>query len=251
MELLDLTALADRTNLPMATAQRYHELFFFFVPAVRQGSAVLYPPAAVEVLETIHLYMERGDEPQTVAQALEERYPITVLSTVAAAGETPATERANDLVELAASGLTREEKQRRTELALMLSELTSLRSELAELRARRPEPATPTASDELLRRATSALLSAMTQLQEQVGALRGTLEQREEELARLLTATERSAPSRPDADQQAGMTAMAETDATARPDARELSLSSPSSSLNGHAMHRRRLGQPLKSRESA
>ena len=250
MELLDLPALADRTNLSLDTAQRYHELFFFFVPAVRQGSTLMFPPAAVDVLETIHLHMERGDEPQTVAEALEERYPITVLSTVAAAGDSPAAERAKELVELAASGLTPAARQRRTELALMLSELTSLRSELAELRTQRSEPPTPSASDELLRRATSALLGSMTQLQEQVGALRGALERREDELTRMLAPAESAAASRPAVEEHTA-NPTAEVSTEGRPRTRELALAAPPSSLNGHVAHRRRLGQPLKPRETA
>jgi DNA-binding transcriptional MerR regulator len=262
MELLDLPALADHAGLTVEQTQRYHEQFFFFVPAARVGGTLRFLPDAIEVLRLIHDHAERGATPGGIAEALEAAYPVTILaslptelapsdeaSIVASAHalthptHVPGAEEGNGVsatqesptVATALAEIRAGQAALRAEVAA----LAGLHTDLAELRAKVEER--PAGADETLQRIIAMLPQALQQLHGELLAIRAEVER-----------SSAHAPARPSAARPRGgagplptapATESGDTPATA---GSEPQHATPSESK--HTPHRRRLGQPQKLR---
>jgi hypothetical protein len=80
MELLDLTQLAERADLPHSLARYYRDRFILFIPSVRVGRAVLHPVEAVQILQLIAGEAKAGASAVTIESLLERSYPVTVIT---------------------------------------------------------------------------------------------------------------------------------------------------------------------------
>ncbi len=80
MELLDLPQLAERAGLPLSLARYYRDRFILFVPSVRIGRTVMHPYEAVEVLQVIADAAKTGASASAIESALEQAYPVTVIT---------------------------------------------------------------------------------------------------------------------------------------------------------------------------
>lgn len=80
MDMLTLAQLADKTELSAAEVRAYRDVYVMFIPTVRVGQLIGYPPDAVDVLCQIHRLTVSGLEPAEVNAELERQYPVTVIT---------------------------------------------------------------------------------------------------------------------------------------------------------------------------
>lgn len=80
MELLEIVDIAERLGLPVSTVRFYRDRFILYLPTVRIGRHLRYPPEAVEMIRAIDDAAKTGATLDEIEQALQWRYPVTVIT---------------------------------------------------------------------------------------------------------------------------------------------------------------------------
>ncbi len=78
MELLKVSDIAKRLEIPESTVRYYRDRFPQFVPAVGEGRSKRYRPEALAVLRFIAESLRSGLPAEEVETALWARFPVTV-----------------------------------------------------------------------------------------------------------------------------------------------------------------------------
>jgi DNA-binding transcriptional MerR regulator len=80
MDLLTLSAIAEKLDLPESTVRYHVKKFSRFIPAIGEGRQRRYRPEAVEVLRMIAEMLKRNQTATEVAEALGRQFPLNIES---------------------------------------------------------------------------------------------------------------------------------------------------------------------------
>jgi DNA-binding transcriptional MerR regulator len=72
--------IARQLDVAVETIRSYGERFAFFVPVVRTGAVLRYPPAGVTLLGEIHQAVEAGASFAEIEVALRDHLPVTIVA---------------------------------------------------------------------------------------------------------------------------------------------------------------------------
>ena len=201
MDLLPIADVAKELRLPVETVRSYGERFVLFVPAVRTGGEVRYPPEALRLLGEIDQAVEAGATFEEIELALREHVPVVVVSAGAPVAETRPASSSLDEVLGRLDGINVALVQQIDALRLAMERLTTtdqfhtLRAETAALAAALAQ------RDTHLKHATAVVAA---ELREAIAALRHDLAEIRHEVREErrqvsdLAASMASAPAQPD-----------------------------------------------------
>lgn len=79
MDTLPIEDLASQLDIPVATLRSYAQRFALFVPAVRTGAEIRYPPAGAALLAEIADAVRSGADFDEIELALQTHVPVTVV----------------------------------------------------------------------------------------------------------------------------------------------------------------------------
>src|SRR4030042_2850846 len=80
MDLLTLSAIAEKLDLPESTVRYHVKKFSRFIPAIGEGRQRRYRPEAVEVLRTIAEMLKRNQTATEVTNCLRRQFPVNIES---------------------------------------------------------------------------------------------------------------------------------------------------------------------------
>lgn len=76
MELLTLTEISKKLDIPESTVRFYRDKFPEFIPMVGEGRKKRYKPQALEIIKTIAELLRKNQTAEEIAERLRLDYPI-------------------------------------------------------------------------------------------------------------------------------------------------------------------------------
>ncbi len=177
MELLEILDIAERLGLPASTVRFYRDRFILYLPTIRIGRHLRYPPEAVEMIRAIDEAARTGATMEEIEQALQWRFPVTVITSQPLASHSaPERSRAQSVVPETLEQLA-------TQQAALHEAIEAMRNALVDL--------VTTQQLQGLRAETATLATTFAQRESAqrhaLRALAGQLRQDMDEIRRLLT----------------------------------------------------------------
>jgi DNA-binding transcriptional MerR regulator len=175
MELLEIVDIAERLGLPVSTVRFYRDRFILYLPTVRIGRHLRYPPEAVEMIRAIDDAARTGATMDEIEQALQWRYPVTVITSQPIAS-TPERAQALAAVPSALEALA-------TQQAALQEDIEAVRDALADLASMQHVQSVRAEMVSL----SAALAQRESAQRHALRALAGQVRQDMDEIRRLLT----------------------------------------------------------------
>lgn len=174
MELLEIGDIADRLNLPVATVRYFRDRFILYIPTVRIGRHLRYPPEAVEMIHAIAEAARAGATAEEIEQTLQQRFPVTVITSQELAPLSDGESHPLTPMREAVQKLGEQQAQLQAELDEMRDALAGLAT-AKQLQLLRAETAAVTATlvqrERVQRQATEKMLAELRQEMDDVRRL--------------------------------------------------------------------------------